>query len=288
MIKQLYWVWIFPFVLFFSTWVIYFCFCYYSHYSPIFNSYGGIIPSFKSLKFWLNIILVSGICFILDYFFHFIYLNFSVKLSNELMINREYKNNINALLEHSEIIQNAFNKFGKREVKKEKNIISKHSSFLKKNSSSQKNSFKRKSSSESYNSSSSRLSGQNIEIIKNYSSKKYKKNEGNSSFASSKEEMLENKNELKTLNSNIMLNSPIKTPRNTIDKSDNNENINNNVITISRYKHNNYNNNNEEIKSNKSENKNKNNNNIIINENDDNNNTQCPELLNIVKIKPKK
>ncbi len=288
MIKQLYWVWIFPFVLFFSTWVIYFCFCYYSHYSPIFNSYGGIIPSFKSLKFWLNIILVSGICFILDYFFHSIYLNFSVKLSNELMINREYKNNINALLEHSEIIQNAFNKFGKREVKKEKNIISKHSSFLKKNSSSQKNSFKRKSSSESFNSSSSRLSGQNIEIIKNYSSKKYKKNEGNSSFASSKEEMLENKNELKTLNSNIMLNSPIKTPRNTIDKSDNNENINNNVITISRYKHNNYNNNNEEIKSNKSENKNKNNNNIIINENDDNNNTQCPELLNIVKIKPKK
>ena len=304
MIKQLYWVWIFPFVLFFTSWVVYFFFCYYAQYSHMFNSYGSIFLSFQSLKFWLNIFLVSGICFILDYFFHSVDLNFSVKLSNELMINREYKNNLNELFEHSEIIQKAFNQFEKKEVKKEKNIVSKHnSSSFKKNSSSQKNSLKRKSSSESFNSSSSRLSGQNIEIIKSYSSKKYKKHEGNSSFASSKEQMLENRNEMKMLNSNIISNVPTKTPRNTIEKSMNNsENINYNVITIYTQK-----NNKGDKKSNKSENKDKNNNNNIINENNNNNkdiinennnnninnennnnNIQNSELLNIVKIKPKK
>ena len=300
MIKQLYWVWIFPFVLFFSSWVIYFIFCYYAHYNSIFKSYASILPSFQSLKFWLNIFLVSGICFILDFFFHSIDLNFSMKLCNELMINREYKNNLNELFEHSQIIQNAFNKFEKKEVKKEKSFLSKHSSSFKKSSSSQKSSIKRKSSSESFNSSSSRLSGQNVEIIKNYSSKKYKQNEGNSSFASSKEHMLENKNEMKMLNSNINSNVPTKTPRNTIEKSNDNSDISNyNVIPISRYNNNNNDKNNEDKISNKSENNinknNTNNNNNIINNKDDiindNNNqnkNQYSDLLNIVKLKPKK
>ena len=232
LIKQLYWVWFFPFILFLTSWCIYFGFCCYAQTAEFFNSNGGIFLSFESLKFWLNIFLVSGICFIFDLFFHSYQMHFSRKLCNELLINREYKKDLNTLFDMSEVIKKAYMKMDYKPIKKQKSLLSKNSSIDKKNSSL------------SFNSSSSKISGRSIEMAKD-NPKKFKSNEANSSFSSSKEQMFDNKNELKILNSNNNnntsgVNLPIKTYRNSVEHTDNvNTNVYRNeikTIKVSQYK----------------------------------------------------
>ena len=109
MIKQLYYVWIFPFMIFFTSWAIYFGFCSFVQYNSIFNSYSIIFPSFSCLKFWLNLILVSGTCFILEYFNHVYIIFFTHELYTECMLFRKYKNNTTKLLENSKIIRESYN-----------------------------------------------------------------------------------------------------------------------------------------------------------------------------------
>ena len=79
---------------------------------------------------------------IFDYFIHAIDMNFSNKLSNELMINRNsYNNNINDLFENSEVIKRAYVKVEKKESKTKKTTEISHHIFSNKKSSSKESSF---------------------------------------------------------------------------------------------------------------------------------------------------
>ena len=118
-IKQLYFVWIFPFVLFLSSWITYFCFCSVVQYSLFFNSVAIIFPTFQSGKFWINLIFVCGICFLIDFLCHSYAILFSYNLRNECILYRKYKNRTDTLLECSKIIKYAYDFINSNIIKSE-------------------------------------------------------------------------------------------------------------------------------------------------------------------------
>jgi phospholipid-transporting ATPase len=118
-IKQLYHVWIFPFVLILTSWLIYFCFCSIVQYSLFFNSVAIIFPTFQSGKFWINLVFVCGICFLIDFLCHSYAILFSYNLCNECILYRKYKNNTDKLLECSKIIKNAYDYVNYNVIKSE-------------------------------------------------------------------------------------------------------------------------------------------------------------------------
>ena len=174
MIKQLYWVWIFPFILILTSWIIYFIFCICAQSLPIFNSSGAIYPSFKSGKFWFNIIIVTGFCYIFDYLLHSFTILFSGKLYSELLLNLDNKYNLPLIFENSETIKKAYIKLGLGNNKQTTNQDD--SSFNSENDSNNKSYESNKSNS--------------------------KKKDKNASFSSSKEQMIPKNNDLKILNQN--------------------------------------------------------------------------------------
>jgi magnesium-transporting ATPase (P-type) len=172
MIKQIYWVWLFPFIIILTSWIIFFLFCIVAQSHSVFNSSGAIYPSFESGKFWFNVIIVTGFCYIFDYLLHSFEINFSGKLCNELLNNLENKSNLTTIFERSEVIKKAYIKM---------DLAGKPS----------------KSSNESF-------SSQSENNNRSYSSNKSnsKKNDKNASFSSSKEQMIPVQNDLKALNQN--------------------------------------------------------------------------------------
>ena len=121
-IKQLYHVWIFPFVLILTSWLIYFCFCSIVQYSLFFNSVAIIFPTFQSGKFWINLVFVCGICFLIDFLCHSYAILFSYNLCNECILYRKYKNNTDKLLECSKIIKNAYDYVNYNVIKSENTL----------------------------------------------------------------------------------------------------------------------------------------------------------------------
>ena len=172
MIKQMYWVWLFPFIIILTSWIIFFLFCIIAQSQSMFNSSGAIYPSFQSGKFWFNVIIVTGFCFIFDYLLHSFEINFSGKLCNELLNNLENKYNLTTIFERSEVIKKAYIKM---------DLAGKPS----------------KNRNESF-------SSQSENNNRSYSSNKSnsKKNDKNASFSSSKEQMIPAQNDLKELNQN--------------------------------------------------------------------------------------
>ena len=175
MIKQLYWVWLFPFIIILTSWVTYFLFCICAQSLSIFNSNGAIYPSFRSGKFWFNVIVVTGFCYIFDYLLNSFYVLFGGKLYNELLLNLENKYNLPLIFEKSEIIKQAYVKLGLGNNQQSQN-----------------------QDDSSFNSENESNNNKSYESNKSNSKKKDK----NASFSSSKEQMIPKNNDLKILNNN--------------------------------------------------------------------------------------
>ena len=74
-----------PLVLGVTSWGLYFGFCFYVHYSNLFNSSGSILESFQSGKFYLLLIVVSGFSFVIDYALESSHFAFGSSMSTHLM-----------------------------------------------------------------------------------------------------------------------------------------------------------------------------------------------------------
>ena len=101
MIYQSFVIFLFPLIIVITSWVLYFVFCMFVHYLPMFNSQGCIIESLTSTKFYLNLILISAVCFIADFVMYTYEVIFGNKIYSELMIHRKYNYNY-----HSHVLKN--------------------------------------------------------------------------------------------------------------------------------------------------------------------------------------
>ena len=138
-IKQLYWIWMFPLSILFTSWGLFFIFCCMAQKMLMFNSVASIYDSFNSAKFWGIVIIVTGIGILTDYFFHSWEINFSGKLCSELMINKDCIGNLNKLCSRSEIVKKCFDYMNKNEESKKedslKSSIEKNNKSISSNSS---------------------------------------------------------------------------------------------------------------------------------------------------------
>jgi hypothetical protein len=134
-IKQLYWIWMFPFSILFTSWGLYFIFCCFAQKMLMFNSVASIYDSFDSVKFWGIVIIVTGIGILTDYFFHSWEINFSRKLCSELMINKDCIGNLNELCSRSGIVKKCFEYMNKNEESKKEDSLKSNSSIEKNNKS---------------------------------------------------------------------------------------------------------------------------------------------------------
>ena len=91
MIYQSFVIFLFPLVIVITSWLLYFVFCMFVHYLPMFNSQGCIIEALTSVKFYLNLVLISVVCFIADFVIYTYDIIFGNKIYSELMIHRKYK-----------------------------------------------------------------------------------------------------------------------------------------------------------------------------------------------------
>ena len=113
-------VYLLPLVMFVSSWGIYFCFCIYVHYFNQFNSFASIIGSFQSGMFYLNLLLLNGLCFVLDYAIESKKFLFNTSMMTVMMnlFNRNLLNDVNA---YPEIIRNA---------RKNRDLITKFNNYI--------------------------------------------------------------------------------------------------------------------------------------------------------------
>jgi hypothetical protein len=126
-IKQLYWIWMFPFSIVVTSWGLYFIFCCFAQKMVMFNSVASIYDSMKSVKFWGIVFNVTVIGILTDYFFHSWEINFSGKLCCELMINKDYYENWIELCNRSEIIRKCFDYMNKNEENKKEDSLKSNS-----------------------------------------------------------------------------------------------------------------------------------------------------------------
>ena len=126
-IKQLYWIWVFPFSIVFTSWGLYFIFCCFAQKMLMFNSVASIYDSLKSMKFWGIVIIVTGIGILTDYFFHSWEINFSGKLQSELMINKDCIGNLIDLCDKSDIVKKCFDYMNKNEENKKDDSLKRNS-----------------------------------------------------------------------------------------------------------------------------------------------------------------
>lgn len=73
------------------TWIAYFAFLTYIHFSIMFNSSASMVVVFNSSKLYLNLVLVAGTCGVIDFILYSTYMNFSNRITTNLMIERKIK-----------------------------------------------------------------------------------------------------------------------------------------------------------------------------------------------------
>jgi len=77
--------------MFILSWVAYFGFLVFVHFSTWFNSCGTMAISFSSALIYLNWVIVVGICCLFDFFIYSWNLNFNKSVTNSLIIERKAK-----------------------------------------------------------------------------------------------------------------------------------------------------------------------------------------------------
>ena len=95
-----------PLVLIITSFILYIIFCIWVHYETMFNSFASILGSLSSGKFYLNAVLLSGLCFVIDYSLESKRFVFSSDMTTTLM-NLKRKGTLNNSEAFPLIIQNA-------------------------------------------------------------------------------------------------------------------------------------------------------------------------------------
>ena len=95
-----------PLVLIITSFILYIIFCIWVHYETMFNSFASILGSLSSGKFYLNAVLLSGLCFVIDYSLESKRFVFSSNMTTTLM-NLKRKGALNNSEAFPLIIQNA-------------------------------------------------------------------------------------------------------------------------------------------------------------------------------------
>ena len=95
-----------PLVLIITSFILYIIFCIWVHYETMFNSFASILGSLSSGKFYLNAVLLSGLCFVIDYSLESKRFVFSSDMTTTLM-NLKRKGALNNSEAFPLIIQNA-------------------------------------------------------------------------------------------------------------------------------------------------------------------------------------
>lgn len=81
-------------IIFVLSWVLYFVFLLWVHYSPMFNSNATMTVAFTSSSLYLTFVLIVGLTGGIDYFFYAWDLNFNNSTLNILIKQRKEKGSI--------------------------------------------------------------------------------------------------------------------------------------------------------------------------------------------------
>lgn len=77
-----------PLIMFVFSWLIYFCFVGYVHNSADYNSNGTMAVAFGSSNMYLNFLIVTVTCMLIDKFTYAVQINFGSSFSSQLMLLR--------------------------------------------------------------------------------------------------------------------------------------------------------------------------------------------------------
>ena len=91
LLSERYIIYLVPLVLIVTSFILYFIFCIWVHFERMFNSFASIFGSLSSGKFYLNLILLSGICFVIDYCLEASRFVFMTNMASTLMNLKENK-----------------------------------------------------------------------------------------------------------------------------------------------------------------------------------------------------
>ena len=91
LLSERYIIYLVPLVLIVTSFILYFVFCIWVHFERMFNSFASIFGSLSSGKFYLNLILLSGICFVIDYCLEASRFVFMTNMASTLMNLKENK-----------------------------------------------------------------------------------------------------------------------------------------------------------------------------------------------------
>lgn len=101
--------------MFVLSWLLYFAFVIYVHFSPSYNSVGTMGVAFFSGKFYFNWLLVVGTCFAIDLCTSSYYILFGNNLAGTLMVLRKQRgtldNNVDMPRQVEEYLK-LFNAYG--------------------------------------------------------------------------------------------------------------------------------------------------------------------------------
>lgn len=86
-------------VMLVSSWIAYFAFVVFVHYSTLFNSYASMSASFYSARFWLNFFIIVGLCGFIDFTTHCADFMFNGTLSSKLQIIIKERGSINSIVD---------------------------------------------------------------------------------------------------------------------------------------------------------------------------------------------
>lgn len=95
LIKSKYITWINIVVIIVTSWIAYFAFLGYIHYSTMFNSCATMVVAFNSVLLYLNLLIVVGFTSIFDFALYSGYMNFNRIILTTLQKERKLKGNLN-------------------------------------------------------------------------------------------------------------------------------------------------------------------------------------------------
>jgi phospholipid-transporting ATPase len=117
---QRHFIWLTPFIMFFTSWMTYFAFVAYVNFNYTYKSFATFEVVFGSLKFYLNLVLTVVITYIIDKAIYAYHILFENSIAGILMIERNIKRELVNFSEMPVIIQNAHKKYAVYEGKEKK------------------------------------------------------------------------------------------------------------------------------------------------------------------------
>lgn len=114
---QRHFVWLTPFIMFFTSWITYFAFVAYVNFNYTYKSHALFEVFFGSGKFYLNLVLTLVTTYIIDKAIYAYHILFENSISGILMIERDKNDKLENFNEMPVIIQNLYKKYALYEGK---------------------------------------------------------------------------------------------------------------------------------------------------------------------------